>query len=73
MLEKILYSFPIQLLINNRDGSFRDESEQRLMGPYVASEGNWIVSLTLRDLNGDGNLDFFEFGNDESANEEIIL
>lgn len=65
--------YVIQLLINNRDGSFRDESKQRLMGPYVASEGNWIVSLTLRDLNGDGNLDFFEFGNDKSAKEEIIL
>jgi hypothetical protein len=46
----------IQILINNGDGTFRDETEQRLPGQSDNTD-EWIMFLRLVDLDGDGHLD----------------
>ena len=50
----------IQVLINNGDGSFRDETLRRL---NQASKGLatdwWIMFIELADINGDGHVDIF--------------
>jgi hypothetical protein len=45
----------IQILINNGDGTFRDETAVRL--PQPDNDAPWIVWLNLLDLNRDGYLD----------------
>jgi FG-GAP-like repeat len=45
----------IQILINNGDGTFRDETATRL--PQTDNNDDWIKFLEFRDLNGDGYLD----------------
>jgi C1A family cysteine protease len=45
----------IQILINNQDGTFRDETSTRL--PQSDSNDPWIVWVDLLDLNMDGDLD----------------
>ena len=42
----------IQLLINNGDGSFRDETQARL--PQSNNQGTWATQLSFHDLTGDG-------------------
>lgn len=63
----------IQVLINNRDGTFNDDSAQRLLGTYKNPAANWIVSLNLKDLDADGDLDFYEIGNDSTAEMEVLF
>jgi len=46
----------IQVLINNGDGTFRDETAQRL--PEQDSGQGWPYAFRLADFNGDGLLDF---------------
>ena len=55
----------IQALINNQDGTFRDESASRLASFYLHFWPNWLASsgrprrtLELRDMDRDGDLDF---------------
>jgi hypothetical protein len=45
----------IQVLINNGNGTFRDETATRL--PQSDNNEDWIKFLELRDLDGDGDLD----------------
>jgi hypothetical protein len=45
----------IQILINNGNGTFRDETATRL--PQADNNDEGIVILELRDLDGDGDLD----------------
>jgi hypothetical protein len=45
----------IQVLINNGDGTFRDETGARL--PQTDNNDDWIKFLEFRDLDGDGDLD----------------
>jgi hypothetical protein len=45
----------IQVLINNRDGTFRDETPTRL--PQPDNDDDWIKWVYLLDLNMDGHLD----------------
>ncbi|MCA3017964.1 MAG: VCBS repeat-containing protein [Rhodocyclaceae bacterium] len=47
----------LQILINNGDGTFRDESSTRLIGSSSKSTGAWNRFIRLADLNGDGALD----------------
>ncbi|MFY8064529.1 MAG: FG-GAP repeat domain-containing protein, partial [Usitatibacteraceae bacterium] len=47
----------LQILINNGDGTFRDESSTRLIGSSSKSTGAWNRFIRLADLNGDGVLD----------------
>jgi hypothetical protein len=44
----------IQVLINNGDGTFRDETAARL---FQATDGGWLRYLDLLDLNYDGYVD----------------
>ena len=46
----------IQILINNGDGTFRDETISRL--PQSGSNSPWIWRISLIDFNMDGHLDF---------------
>jgi hypothetical protein len=46
----------LQVLINNGDGSFRDETATRLPGQHDNND-HWIAFPQLIDLNGDGKLD----------------
>jgi len=46
----------IQVLINNGDGTFRDETAQRL--PDQDSGQGWPWAIRIADFNGDGRLDF---------------
>jgi hypothetical protein len=45
----------MQVLINNRDGTFRDETRTRL--PQSDNDDPWIKSVYLLDLDMDGHLD----------------
>ena len=45
----------IQILINNRDGTFVDETSKRISQTY---HDGWLVYLQLLDLNYDGHVDF---------------
>ena len=45
----------IQVLINNHDGTFRDETATRL--PQQNNNANWPHAIRLADLNGDGRTD----------------
>jgi hypothetical protein len=49
----------IQILVNQGDGTFRDESAQRLLGAYSSPTGPWNKEIRFADLNGDGHLDFY--------------
>jgi hypothetical protein len=42
----------IQVLINNGDGTFKDETQARL--PQTNTNGSWIKEIQLVDLNNDG-------------------
>jgi hypothetical protein len=46
----------IQVLINNGDGSFRDETSTRL--PQQDNLDSWPYAIRVADLNGDGKPDF---------------
>jgi hypothetical protein len=46
----------IQVLINSGDGTFRDETAQRL--PKQDSGQGWPYAIRVADFNGDGHLDF---------------
>lgn len=46
----------LQILIGNGDGTFRDETAQRL--PQQASGQGWPYAIETADFNGDGHLDF---------------
>jgi FG-GAP-like repeat len=46
----------IQVLINNGDSTFRDETAQRL--PQQDSGDGWPYAIRVADFNGDGHLDF---------------
>jgi hypothetical protein len=46
----------IQILINNGDGTFRDETQMRLPPQFDSGE-SWVKAIRLIDLNGDGALD----------------
>lgn len=45
----------IQILINNQDGTFRDETEKRM--PQSDNNDPWLQWIQLYDLDNDGNLD----------------
>jgi hypothetical protein len=49
------YGQYIQILINNQDGTFRDETSTRL--PQSDNNNSWIRLLELRDMDHDGGLD----------------
>jgi hypothetical protein len=46
----------LQILIGNGDGTFRDETPQRL--PQQDEGRGWPYAIRLADFNGDGRLDF---------------
>ena len=45
----------IQLLINNGDATFRDESADRINS--ISQTGSWVKYLKFIDVDGDGALD----------------
>jgi hypothetical protein len=45
----------LQILINNGDGTFRDETSSRIA--QSPNSDPWIINLLLLDLDGDGDLD----------------
>lgn len=47
----------LQVLINNGDGTFRDETATRLPGQRPDNSAHWIPFPQLIDVNGDGRLD----------------
>jgi hypothetical protein len=47
----------LQVLINNGDGTFRDETAKRLPGQLKSNGQHWIAFPRLVDVNGDGHLD----------------
>ena len=47
----------LQILVNNGDGTFRDETSTRLSGNSSKSTGAWYRFVRLADMNGDGALD----------------
>jgi hypothetical protein len=47
----------LQVLINNGDGTFRDETNTRLPGQHADNTNPWIPFPQLIDINGDGKLD----------------
>ncbi len=62
--ERPIMTFYIQVLINNQDGTFRDESNSRIASFYdqiwpgwQAMSGNPRRTLELRDMDRDGDLD----------------
>jgi hypothetical protein len=46
----------LQILINNGDGTFIDETDTRLP-PQFKNNSEWVISIKFVDLNGDGFLD----------------
>jgi hypothetical protein len=52
----------LQILIGNGDGTFRDETAQRL--PQQDSGHGWPYAIDTADFNGDGHLDFATVVND---------
>ena len=61
----------IQVLINNGDGTFHDESAQRL--GLQEDTGNWINYLRLADTNGDCSLDIFPAFNGITATKSATI
>ena len=64
------------VFINNADGTFSDETEQRLPGQsFEATQAN-IPNAQLVDLDSDGHLDFiakaFDFGADPDGNAFVL-
>jgi len=60
----------LQLLLNNRNGTFRDASSQipfngTELSLSAAENVKWIQSLTPLDINGDGKTDFVTHGDAE--------
>ena len=47
----------VQLLINNGNGTFRDETPSRL--PQATDQGSWATQLRFIDLEGDGDDDLY--------------
>jgi hypothetical protein len=47
----------LQVLINNGDGTYRDESSARLVGTASKSTGGWNKFIRTVDMNGDGAFD----------------
>lgn len=45
----------LQILVNNGDGTFRDETDTRL--PQSNYDSPWIMAITLHDFDRDGDLD----------------
>lgn len=45
----------MQILINNGDGTFRDETSQRL--PQTDNTSPWFSAVSIVDIDGDGNFD----------------
>ncbi|MGD8457135.1 MAG: VCBS repeat-containing protein [Anaerolineales bacterium] len=45
----------LQILINNGDGTFRDETETRL--PQTENNNTWVQEIALYDIDHDGDLD----------------
>ncbi len=47
----------LQILINNGDGTFRDETSTRLPQTVSGNTDEWPLAIRLADLNGDGAID----------------
>ena len=62
----------LQVLINNGDGSFRDETDARLPGQHDNSD-HWIAFPQLIDLNGDGKLDLLTHFDGEAGASPAFL
>lgn len=60
----------IQALINNRDGTFRDETTYRLES---VDRQVWIRELELRDLDRDGGLDLLAFPWDPDSPDPLVF
>jgi FG-GAP-like repeat len=60
----------LQILIQKSDGTFQDETESRLFGFDVNEE--WISSIQVTDINGDGKVDILCSGT-RSAAKNIFL
>jgi hypothetical protein len=56
-LETDLETSAGEVLVNNGDGTFRDETATRLPGQNPSNTDHWIAFPQLVDLNGDGRLD----------------
>jgi hypothetical protein len=55
--DQSLTSAWLQVLINNGDGTFRDETDTRLPGQRADNTDPWIPFPQLLDINGDGKRD----------------
>jgi hypothetical protein len=64
------------VFINNGDGTFSDETEQRLPGQSFEAIQATIPNVQLVDLDSDGHLDFiakaFDFGTDPDGNAFVV-
>jgi len=52
----------VQVLVNQGNGQFTDESVARLGTSASRTNGSWWTFLRVADLDGDGRLDFYAFG-----------
>jgi hypothetical protein len=64
----------LQVLINDGDGTFRDETATRLPGQDPSNTSHWIAFPELVDVNGDGKLDLLtHFDGDASVPSPAFL
>lgn len=65
------YGWSIQVLINNGDGTFRDETQKRL-SPSTKNEP-WLAWIQLIDLDSDGDLDIAAIPSVGNKNSHFFL
>ncbi len=65
------YSWYLQVLLNNQDGTFRDETQARL--PQSGIGEPWMIGVKFIDLDNDGGLDVATFPSVGNTNAHFFL